>query len=367
VHGRLKPSNIMVVDDQLKLSAENIRGATPIAPIPPTLDIYDAPERAAGKISPASDLWSLGVTLVESLTRIPPAWNRASTVDPMVPPSVVSPFAQIARECLRQEPNLRCSLDEVHACLASGAAVPHRAGPAEKRTATARRRILVAAASVALLALFGAFMLRWHHANSTTASALSAPSPTGEAPTATTPDSSAPPAASSTPNDSTQSGSTPPANTPAPSQPSPASQAPAQQTSAPVQPQPGAANPSPDSTPAPPPAAVTQPAPSAHSGTAKGGVAQQVMPEVPEKAIRTIEGTLKVGIQVNVDPSGAVSEATIASQGPSLYFANLALKAAQNWKFKPAIADGQPVPSVWRLRFEFHRSGTDVIPLEQNP
>ncbi len=62
VHGRLKPSNIMVVDDQLKLSVENIRGASAIPKPPQMLDIYDAPEGTFIKVSPASDIWSLGVT-----------------------------------------------------------------------------------------------------------------------------------------------------------------------------------------------------------------------------------------------------------------------------------------------------------------
>jgi TonB family protein len=76
---------------------------------------------------------------------------------------------------------------------------------------------------------------------------------------------------------------------------------------------------------------------------------------------------VKVGIKLNVDPSGAVSDASIASQGPSKYFADLALKAAQGWKFEPAVANGQPVSSVWQLRFKFRRSGTEVVPLEENP
>jgi len=77
VHGRVKPSNIMVVDDQLKLSEENIRGAVGAAPAPTALDIYDAPERSQGKVLPASDIWSLGISLVEALTQIPPVWNRS--------------------------------------------------------------------------------------------------------------------------------------------------------------------------------------------------------------------------------------------------------------------------------------------------
>ncbi len=102
-------------------------------------------------------------------------------------------------------------------------------------------------------------------------------------------------------------------------------------------------------------------------GAAKGSVAQQVLPDVPEKARRTISGTVKVGIDVNVDASGAVTDASIASQGPSKYFANLALKAAKGWKFVPAQWSGQGVPSVWRLEFRFRQSGPEVTPTEQTP
>jgi protein TonB len=92
-----------------------------------------------------------------------------------------------------------------------------------------------------------------------------------------------------------------------------------------------------------------------------------VLPDVPEKAIRTIQGTVKVGIRVNVEPSGSVGDASIDSQGPSRYFANLALEAARNWKFTPAQTNGQSVASVWVLHFEFRKSGVDVTPTQQTP
>jgi TonB family protein len=102
-------------------------------------------------------------------------------------------------------------------------------------------------------------------------------------------------------------------------------------------------------------------------GAAKGSVVQQVLPDVPERASRTITGTVKVGIDVDVNASGAVTGASIASQGPSQYFANLALKAAKGWKFAPAQVSGQGVPSVWRLEFRFRQSGPEVTPTEQKP
>lgn len=91
------------------------------------------------------------------------------------------------------------------------------------------------------------------------------------------------------------------------------------------------------------------------------------MPDVPEKASRTISGTVKVSIQVNVDPNGSVSNASVDSQGPSRYFANLALEAAHSWKFAPARVGEQAVASVWLLHFQFRQSGIQVIPVEQTP
>ena len=98
-----------------------------------------------------------------------------------------------------------------------------------------------------------------------------------------------------------------------------------------------------------------------------GEVAERVMPDVLPRAIRTIRGKIDVRVRVNVDPTGAVSTARFDSRGPSRYFADKALQAAQKWRFKPAQVDGQDVVSVWTLRFEFRRSGTDVTPLELTP
>jgi TonB family protein len=74
-----------------------------------------------------------------------------------------------------------------------------------------------------------------------------------------------------------------------------------------------------------------------------------------------------VSIRVTVDPSGNVSNATFDSPGASKYFANLALQAAQHWKFKPAQVDGQAVSSVWILQFKFTQTATEVTPVEASP
>jgi periplasmic protein TonB len=125
-----------------------------------------------------------------------------------------------------------------------------------------------------------------------------------------------------------------------------------------------------EATPAPPKAqepAATTPAPSTSvpsGGALNGAVVEQVLPDVPSSASRTIHGTINVRIRVAVDAGGAVTNATADSEGPSKYFANLALKAAQGWKFKPAQADGQAVPSEWILQFRFTQSGAEVTPVE---
>jgi TonB family protein len=91
------------------------------------------------------------------------------------------------------------------------------------------------------------------------------------------------------------------------------------------------------------------------------------MPDLLPAAVRSIQGKVNVRIRVEVDASGAVSNASFDSAGPSKYFAKMALQAAQQWKFKPAQMDGRAVPSVWILHFLFTQDGADVTPTESTP
>ena len=94
---------------------------------------------------------------------------------------------------------------------------------------------------------------------------------------------------------------------------------------------------------------------------------QQVLPDVSRGAQNTIEGHVKVSVQVSVDASGNVSQAKLVSPGPSKYFANHALAAANRWKFTPPQVDGQAAASEWILRFQFGRTNTQVFPQETKP
>ena len=96
------------------------------------------------------------------------------------------------------------------------------------------------------------------------------------------------------------------------------------------------------------------------NGRQQREVVQEVLPEVPQNARDTIRGKVRVRVRVLVDPSGTVVNAKFDSAGPSRYFAELALKAAQRWKFRPTRVDD--VSSEWIvLRFDFTKAGTKAL------
>jgi TonB family protein len=108
-HGRIKPSNILAIDDQLKLSSDSIcrDGDVQIGAGKP--DIYVALE-TNGKATTAGDSWSLGVTIVEALTQRRP---EEATGDVSVADSLPQPFLDIARNTLRRDPKTRWTIAEI--------------------------------------------------------------------------------------------------------------------------------------------------------------------------------------------------------------------------------------------------------------
>ncbi len=295
VHGHLKPSNIMVVDNQVKLSADSLEVAGELGKRYPTLSVYDAPEVVTGKISTASDVWSLGITLVEALTQHPPVWERSINREPVLPESIPEPFADIAQECLRFDPAHRCTISDIKARLESGRSIPNLASKA-RRTVPGKLGVIALIAPVlVLIVVFTALQLRSHHTRPLLLTGKQKPVPTAAAL---------------------------------------------------------------------PPQSPVVGIHTSEGMTVEGAVAKRILPNVPRSASRTIQGKVEVRIRLAVDPSGDVSNATFDSRGVSKYFANLALQAARNWRFKPAQIDGQAVASVWMLRFRFRKSGTEVTPVE---
>ena len=116
------------------------------------------------------------------------------------------------------------------------------------------------------------------------------------------------------------------------------------------------------SAPARSPAALEPKAPETHPGraSAEGGVADRVLPTVPETARQSMHGPREAVVQVFVDQNGRVSNAAYVSSGPGNYFARTAMRAAREWKFSPPIRGGHPQPSVWVLRFNFMPGKAEV-------
>ena len=112
------------------------------------------------------------------------------------------------------------------------------------------------------------------------------------------------------------------------------------------------------------PASQSAAATELQKGTLPGSVAGRALPTVSQGARNTIQGRIRVAVRVSVDTTGNVSEAKLTSPGPSRYFANQALQSARRWKFKPPQVDGRPTASAWLLKYQFGRSGTEVIPSE---
>lgn len=153
VHGHIQPSNIFAVDNRVKLSAESISIPDSSTMVGMKPNIYNAPESAAGKISSASDVWSLGITLVEVLTQHA-STSQLLKQDPAVTETIPEPFRSIARDCLRRDPQQRPSIAEIRTQVQPDSTLV----PTGPQTSTAKRRFgmrtLVPAALLLLAAAF---------------------------------------------------------------------------------------------------------------------------------------------------------------------------------------------------------------------
>lgn len=95
----------------------------------------------------------------------------------------------------------------------------------------------------------------------------------------------------------------------------------------------------------------------ARPANAPGSIAERVMPSVSPNAWVSMHGPVAVVLRVTVNREGAVEDASYVSPGPGNYFARVAQRAVQGWKFDAPQHNGRSEPSVWMVRFYFtHRS-----------
>jgi hypothetical protein len=320
VHGHVKPANIMADGDVLKLTVDHVLRAGAAGGVF-TAGEYDAPELTQGVVTPAADVWSVGVLLVEMLTGLRPV--KQANGEMAWPEWIPEPFCGVVRACLRIDPKDRCGLAEIRARLKGEWSEPVAPAPAAaeagrpvvtyhvmdhvepRRPARRGKRWMGAVAALVAVIAVAAFLL-WPRAVGKSSASENA--------------------------DASESvgGATPPAATP------PAA------TSAPAVP-------------------VRPPAP------VPGVVVRRVPPEVLRSALETIYGTVRVDVRVTVGTGGRVIDGEFAEHGPSQYFAKAAMAAAMQWVFRPPQVDGRAVRSVWLLKFGFTKDGSEVTATQVSP
>jgi hypothetical protein len=336
VQGGLKPTNFLVVDDQLKLASDTIRPVGERAASTAKPSVYAPPEVRNGGVSTAGDMWGFGITLVEALTQTAPAWSQESSDGVSLPPDLAPEFVDTVQRCLNREPGRRPTIAEL---LTQFKPAP----PATPLPA--------------------------------------APPPAEPPPTATPPPSAAPtPAAELPPAAPPPSVALPLASPSAVSEPLVRTEsiqipretrflvtvivvgiitlgavwgavhlfharANVQRTASITPPSPPAVS---------PPAAAEIPKPSI-AVPLPASVLHQEIPDVSRSARATIRGVIKIAVRVIVDRSGDVVATTLDHRASSRYFARAALDAAEKWRF---AQDADQASRVWLLRFEFSRAGT---------
>jgi serine/threonine protein kinase len=310
VHRKLKPPNILVVNDQLKLASDTIQPAGDARPRGAKLSVYDPPEAKDGKISAPADVWALGITIVEALTQCAPAWPDRRPDVLSLPTDLPSPLADTARRCLSLDPAERPTVLELMgqpkppAENATGSAPQHleRPGvglPVAERPAVERPAVDVPAQkprnppldiskrhlsflAIGIVALGAIWAVSRLHSHQT--AQLSAASDVSQSIASTT---------------------------------------------------------APDS-------------PTATVAGATASVVRKVIPEISDGTRATIHGRIKVAVLLTVDQSGNVTDTTLKNSGSSRYFARLATDAGRQWMFTRA---NNPAPRKWLLHFEFSRNG----------
>ena len=361
IHTRIKPTNILAIGDRVKLSSDSlVRPSNAVVDARASASSYDPPEVRTARPSTATDIWQFGVTLVEALTQRRPTPGQSGQ---SFSGSVPDQFRELVHNCLQLDPARRWTIDQVRRGMSGSAAVANRPAPVQNKVApvpirpvpttvpmapptqrapiaqdrtqpgiatnradatkSSRWPMWAAIAAVVVIALFLLGRSRRSAQPSGAAVSESQAGPArGAAPEATNGESARIAAGSAAAGPAATNGSS--ASLAARTRPSATRSA-------------------------LPPAGGT-------ASDAEAGVVQRVMPQVSPSALRTVHGTLKVRIRVDVDGAGNVSNATFESPGPSKYFSRLSMDAARGWKFSPNQTGNRTV----KILFAFTRGGTQA-------
>lgn len=316
VHGQVRPSNLLAVNDQLKLASDNVRPPGHSTDGLLRISRYDPPELNDRGASAAGDVWGFGMTLVEALTRDTPTWPDQLSKTPSLPASLPAPFVGLVRRCLSRSSAHRPTVIELEAPFTTASRANSisdsqpLANPASQKAASPRshwKRNLSLLTVAAALSLVGG--LRY--------------------------------------SDTSQ----------APSQPSFVSVSAPTPVAPPLIAQPVEPNLEPA---APVESSLTEP-PAAPEATLNA-VLYEAKPSVPQDISEKIQGPVRVTLRVLVDPAGDVMAALMENPGPTKSLARLADEAAREWKFAEAAEQDA---RVWQLRFEFTRDGVTAEATEQ--
>lgn len=316
VHGQLRPSSFLAVNDQLKLASDNIRPAAHTSDGTLSISVYDPPELNECGATTAGDVWGLGMTLVEALTRDTPTWPDRLSKTASLPASLPAPFVGLVRRCLSASPANRPTVIELAApyktaprasSIWNSQPLAHRAPPKATPPRSHGKRNLSLAAVAAVLVISLAGLVRF--------------SDTSQA----------------HPQSSIVAAAIPVAPAVIPKSPEPSWEA-----AGPVVPSP------------------TEP--SIDPEIALSAVLHEATPNVPQDISKKIQRPIYVALRVLVAPSGDTVGALMENPGPDKYLARLADESAREWKF--ARTDEQSA-RVWLLSFEFTREGVTAMAIEQ--